>query len=102
MPRAFVGDDWTTTVGPAYGGFPATDNGCDDQRFLVRWRSTGSAVLAGALNKLGSAAEQVSGKSGWMNLSGCSTPAFRLASPADDGGTLVDVVVEVRQYWVAV
>ena len=98
MPRAFVGDDWTATFGPD-ARFPSTDHGCHDQRFLVRWRSTGMAVQAAALDELGTAPEQVEGESGWMDLTGCSTPAFKLAGPNDDGGNLVDVVVEVRQYW---
>jgi hypothetical protein len=102
MTRAFVGENWTAASGPNYDVFPATMNGCDSQRFLVRWRSAGVAVQAAAVDAIGSAYKQVSGESGWMDLSGCYTPAFRLAEPTESGSTLVDVVVEVQQYRPAV
>ncbi|TFV86437.1 hypothetical protein [Blastococcus sp. CT_GayMR16] len=102
--RAFEGDEWTTASGPDYESFPATMNGCDEQRFLVRWRVVVDAVdvEAAASDVLGDAWKQVSGNEGWMDLDGCYSPSFRLAADTVDGSSLVDVAVEVQQYWPAV
>jgi hypothetical protein len=108
LPRAFVESDqgWTTTVGPNAQPFPATMNGCDDGRFLVRWRAVdeGVDVLAGEARLDGQGAvegqvwKQAAGHSGWMDIDGCYAPVFRMASALSDGTNLADVTVEVQEY----
>ena len=102
QPWAFT-DQWITAAGPDYGEFPATMNGCDNQRFLVRWRvlTEGVDVRAAMVDTIGGVWKQTSGHAGWMDLDGCYAPGFQLAGPTDHGSTLVDVGVEVQQYWPA-
>lgn len=99
MPRAFT-DQWSTAAGPEYDDFPATMNGCADQRFLVRWRVVDDEVevRAAMVDTVGGVWKQTSGNAGWMDLNGCYAPGFQLAGPTSDGSTLVDVAVEVQQY----
>ena len=102
LPRAFT-DQWSLAAGPSYDEFPATMNGCNDQRFLVRWRvvDEGVDVRAAMVDTVGGVWKQTSGHAGWMDLDGCYTPGFQLVGPTDAGSTLVDVAVEVQQYWPA-
>jgi hypothetical protein len=82
-------------------GFPATMNGCSQQRFYVRWRSLDptaevEATWAGSDGSL-IESKVVRGTAGWQSNFGCSQPAFRLHS---SGGrsTLTDVVVDVQRW----
>jgi serine/threonine protein kinase len=101
-PRAFD-TDWTDLPGADYTDFPSTMNGCDNQRFLVRWRvldeeATITAIWADDAN---TEHERVLGSAGWFDLDGCEHPAIHLAQGAN-GSTLSDVAVSVQQYWPAV
>lgn len=108
LPRAFVqaDEEWTVTVGPNATPFPATMNGCDDGRFLVRWRAVddGVNVIAAAgrpddqMGVDGPVLKQASGHSGWMDLDGCYAPVFRMEAPLSSGQNLEDVTVEVQEY----
>lgn len=101
-PRAFD-STWTDIPGPDYTAFPSTMNGCDDQRFLVRWRvlDDGATVTAVWADDADNEHGRVVGSAGWFDLDGCEHPAIRLAQGAN-GSTLSDVAVSVQQYWPAV
>jgi hypothetical protein len=94
--RVFTGGkQWQTLE-----DFPATMNGCDEQRFHVRWRSLDPTadVEATWLNYDGSVENKaVRGSAGWQSSFGCSQPAFRLHS-SGNGSTLTDVVVDVQRW----
>jgi hypothetical protein len=107
MPRAFSGTGWTALSGPSWSRFPSTMNGCDDQRFLVRWRavSHNAQVAARWVNSgealptpdvTGTAGKQVIANAGWMDVDGCQTPQVRLVRDSS-GSTLTDVTVDVQQ-----
>jgi hypothetical protein len=107
LPRAFTGNAWTTVSGPSWSRFPSTMNGCDDQRFLVRWRavSHNAQVAARWVNSgealptpdvTGTAGKQVIANAGWMDVDGCQTPQVRLVRDSS-GSTLTDVTVDVQQ-----
>jgi hypothetical protein len=107
LPRAFAGDGtWTVTVGPNASPFPATMNGCNDGRFLVRWRAVddgvdvlaGEARIDGQGNLDGSPWKQVNAHSGWMDIDQCYAPVFRMAGALADGTNLADVTVQVQEY----
>ena len=95
--RAFAGTQWSTVT-----DFPATMNGCNQQRFYIRWRSLNSSAAIRAtfvsspddivLNK------PVTGTAGWQSGYGCGQPAFLLPGTGSDGSTLADLVVEY-QVW---
>lgn len=72
--RAFP-SDWSPAPGPAQSKFPSTMNGCNNQRFLVRWRTLNpnATVIATDMDAAGRPGKQVSGSSGWMDLDGCRT-----------------------------
>jgi hypothetical protein len=101
LPRAFT-NQLTEVSGPNYESFPATMNGCDQQRFLVRWRvvSEGIDVHALAVDTVGGVVAVADGRSGWMDLDGCHIPAFEFAG-SSLGSNLTDVTVEVQHYWVS-
>ena len=95
--RIFRGDKgWQTLY-----RFPATMNGCGQQRFYVRWRSLDPSadVEATWLSGDGSVllTKSVRGSAGWQSNDGCSQPAFRLRS-SGSRSTLDDVVVDVRRW----
>lgn len=108
LPRAFVEADqsWTVAVGPNATSFPATMNGCDDGRFLVRWRAvdSGVSVIAaagrpdGQMGVEGPVLKQASGPSGWMDIDGCYAPVFRMGAALNNGQNLEDVTVQVQEY----
>jgi hypothetical protein len=81
--------------------FPATMNGCDQQRFYVRWRSLdpSAEVEATWLSYNGSIvlSKAVRGSAGWQSSDGCSQPGFRLRSSGSES-TLMDVVVDVQRW----
>jgi hypothetical protein len=81
--------------------FPATMNGCDQQRFYIRWRSLDptAEVEATWVSSDGSEIENkaVRGSAGWQSNYGCSQPAFRLRK-SGSGSTLDDVVVDVQRW----
>ena len=81
--------------------FPATMNGCDQQRFYVRWRSLDptAEVEATWVSSDGSRIEDktVRGTAGWQANYGCSQPAFRLRK-SGSRSTLDDVVVDVQRW----
>ena len=81
--------------------FPATTDGCDQQRFYVRWRSLDPAAQVDAtwVSSDGSEIENkaVRGSAGWQSNDGCSKPAFRLHS-SGGGSSLDDVVVDVQRW----
>lgn len=97
--RAFEGTKWATVT-----DFPATMNGCDQQRFYIRWRSLNpsAAIQATFVSSPDDIVldAPVTGTAGWQSGYGCGQPAFRLSSTASDGSTLADVVVEY-QVWTA-
>lgn len=102
-PRAFLGDEWTAVVGADRDRFPATMNGCDQQRFLVRWRAVNDTAEVEARWQQQDVVfgEPVVANEGWFDLDGCSAPEFRLRSTQDES-TLTDVTVEVQQWVPAV
>ena len=65
--RATVAD-WTPAKGPDNGDFPTTVNGCDVQRFLVRWRAHDdqARIEARWINAAGIPGQSVSGHVGWL------------------------------------
>lgn len=95
--RAFP-SDWSPAPGPYHSKFPSTMNGCNNQRFLVRWRTLNpnATVIATDMDAAGRTGKQVSGSSGWMDLDGCRTPAFQFESSTDPS-TLSDVTIAVQQ-----
>ncbi|MFC9355159.1 protein kinase [Rhodococcus sp. NPDC057014] len=96
--RAFA-DQWSTAPGPGHGRFPATMNGCNNHRFLVRWRvvNPNATVIATNLNAVDSPGEQVTGTAGWMDLDGCHTPAFQF-SASTNASNLTDVAIAIAQW----
>lgn len=99
LPRYFTDSPWAKAPGPDYAAFPATMNGCDSSRFLVRWRAVNdnSQLVATYVDAVGTPGMQVTGNAGWMDLDQCHTPAFQLLENAD-GSTLTDVTITVQQY----
>ncbi|KNX35893.1 hypothetical protein VV01_21745 [Luteipulveratus halotolerans] len=74
-------------------------NGCDTQRFLVRWRAADDVTVSASW--FHATAEDVAGevsrgRRGWMILDGCQVPRMRLDEAAN-GSTLTDLAVEVQQ-----
>lgn len=96
--RAFTGGDYSTIY-----GFGNTMNGCDRQRFLVRWRPLNANMRVEAVHgympddATYPASPPTTGVAGWMSMSACEQPGFRVLS-SGDGSTLTDVIVEV-QIW---
>lgn len=78
--RAFP-DTWTATAGSSADqyNFPATMNGCDQQRFLVRWRvvDSGGVVDASSAYIDGQPDQLLIGSAGWFDVDGCTHPEFR-------------------------
>ncbi len=97
--RATVAD-WTPAKGPDNGDFPTTVNGCDVQRFLVRWRANDdqARIEARWINAAGIPGQSVSGHVGWFDLDGCTTPQFRFIT-SDGVATRSSVSVSVQQYF---
>ena len=98
-PRAFTGTAWTAVSGPNGEAFPSTMNGCDNQRFLVRWRAVNStAQVAARWGQSGvNFGQPILANAGWLDLDGCARPEFQLQ--ADPGGsTLTDVTVRVQRW----
>ena len=99
--RATVAD-WTPAKGPDNGDFPSTVNGCDIQRFLVRWRANDdqARIEARWINAAGIPGQPVAGHAGWFDLDGCTTPQFRFVT-SDGIATRSSVSVSVQQYFPA-
>jgi hypothetical protein len=80
-------------------------NGCDLQRFYIRWRSVNtSATVEVTFLSTGDEivlGNPVAGAAGWMSGYGCGQPGFRLKQSSDTS-TLTDVAVEVQRWEVAV
>ena len=88
-------------------GFPATMNGCAQQRFYLRWRpldenaqiqATWTYNGTGTIEPDGG---EATGKSGWMSSYGCTVPAFAVVGHdtyTGPGNPITDVVVEL-QVW---
>lgn len=101
--RAFEGEEWSTIF-----EYPATMNGCDMQRFYVRWRSVNPAAIVEAA--LLTSTDEIllvgpaRGGVGWMTSYGCGQPAFRMIGTVDTANesNLTDVVVEVQQWEISV
>ncbi len=93
-PRAFP-NSWTPPAGPDGGRFPSTMNGCDTQRFLVRWHVQGAQVKAVWADAAGDRHDQVTGSNGWFDLDSCGYPEFQALA---GGGGIADVSVDVQQY----
>ncbi|WP_188941427.1 hypothetical protein [Nakamurella endophytica] len=85
--------------GPDGGRFPSTMNGCDTQRFLVRWQaqSTGPSIRAGSVDAAGDAGPSVTGNGGWMDVDSCQTPTLEMVAEPGSG-TIADVDVQVQQW----
>lgn len=97
--RAFD-ESWSEVSGPDHEPFPATMNGCDQTKTLVRWRVSSEGTVrsswrdsSGTPEATGDAA---SGTAGWMVLDGCQTPVFKHIG--FNSGTLSDLAVSVQQY----
>ncbi len=93
--RAFTGGEYATI-----NDYPHTMNGCNNQRFHVRWRALNEEAVVEATygydpNNTQMAEPPVRGRAGWLATHGCAQPGFRLISAG--GSTLTDVVVEVQQ-----
>ncbi|WP_157411647.1 hypothetical protein [Actinoplanes rectilineatus] len=101
--RAFTGQ-WSSVCGSdaCTNPYPATMNGCSNQRFLVRWRSLNDPVLFAYGEVTGSVDTVVedrlneAAQKGWAELAGCSWPLWQY--PPGHPSTLGDVVVGV-QHW---
>lgn len=93
--RAFSGQ-WTQVPGSDGQRFPSTMNGCDLQRFLVRWRSVGGAqVDVGLADAADAAGQTVTDTAGWMAFDGCEHPQVRFHG---DTNGLTDVTISVQRY----
>ncbi len=108
--RAFTGQ-WRPLAGP--GGeenYPATMNGCDQQRFLLRYRvlNESTTVIPGwthsppANNPAAPEQTLTPAHSGWLALDGCQVPMFTFDATNASSANLVDVAVEVQRYTAAV
>jgi hypothetical protein len=97
--RATVAD-WAPAKGPDNGDFPTTVNGCNAQRFLVRWRANDdqARIEARWINAAGISGQSVSGHAGWFDLDGCTTPQFRFIT-SDGVATRSSVNVSVQRYF---
>lgn len=105
--RAFTGE-WTPVAGVASDNyrFPASQNGCDQGLFLVRWRNiedTDTAIRYGVITGVASTnppiaqpSEPQIGRAGWLVLDGCQTPEVSMLSRGANGATLTNLVVEVE------
>jgi hypothetical protein len=104
--RAFTGS-WSSLCGEEAcpHRYPATMNGCANQRFLIRWRSLGGPVLFAygeVTGDVGTIADQQLAKPtdrGWAELTGCSWPLWQYVAQ-DNGSNLGDIAVAV-QHWQA-
>ncbi len=98
---AVVGD-WTPASGADNGLFPSTVNGCQLQRFLVRWRAVEdqARIEAHWANAAGIPGASVTGHAGWFDLDGCTTPQFRFVA-SDGVSTRSAVAVAVQEYFPA-
>lgn len=96
--RAFP-SEWSAAPGPNQSRFPSTMNGCNNQRFLVRWRALNPnvAVIATDMDAANRPGDEVTGSSGWMDLDGCRKPAFQVDSRTNPN-TLSDISIAVRQF----
>lgn len=93
--RAFSGQ-WTPVSGSDGQRFPSTMNGCDLQRFLVRWRSiSGAQVDVGLADAAGGDGQSVTDTSGWMAFDGCEHPQVRFHG---DTNELTDAAISVQRY----
>ncbi|MCW6005853.1 hypothetical protein K1W54_14880 [Micromonospora sp. CPCC 205371] len=85
--------------GPAVvNGFPVTMNGCDHQRFFVRWRTLGGQRVSAEVVStpdLISIANAAEGNAGWIASHGCGQPCWTNAAVSQ----IVDVYVS-WQRWV--
>lgn len=106
-PRAFGGPGaggdpsaGTRLAGPGNKKFPATMNGCNNQRFLVRWRAVNDGALIDAywLDAVGRPRQIVTATAGWMAVGGCETPTFHYSDQNTGPGNLSDVAVDVQQW----
>ena len=103
ITRAFTGQ-WTSVCGSntCNDPYPATMNGCANQRFLIRWRSLNDPVLFAygeVTGDIGTIAEKQltePATQGWAELTGCSWPLWQYT----DGhpSTLGDITVAVQQW----
>ncbi|WP_207843031.1 DUF2510 domain-containing protein [Williamsia soli] len=96
--RAFENQE-TPIPGPDFSTFPATMNGCDNQRFLVRWRvlNPNATVVASLADANGTAVNNATGSSGRMDSDGCLTPQFEFAE-SSDASNLTDIAVSVQRW----
>ncbi|MEU4426192.1 hypothetical protein AB0F81_36695 [Actinoplanes sp. NPDC024001] len=81
--------------------YPATMNGCANQRFLLRWRSNGGEKLTFAhgtmAGDIGTLAEEQLTEPvsiGWAELHGCGWPLWKHSDP----NGVTDVTVSVQQW----
>ena len=72
-------------------------NGCDDQRFLVRWRAIGvdAQIDAGLADAADNTTDVTTDTSGWMAFDGCEHPQVRFHGNTSE---LTDVAVSVQRY----
>jgi len=94
-----VADDVHHPPGGRPEQFPSTTNGCDNQRFLLRWRSVSSdADVAARWNQSDvKSGSPTAGEGGGFDLDGCARPEVRLENTKPGGSTLTDVAVRVQR-----
>lgn len=113
--RAF-GGQWSAATGSEADGyrFPATQNGCDNQMFLIRWRAVGATAGQDITaswtypSDVGATPDQVTqvegdksvtGEAGWIALGGCEVPVWTLAPAGAESHNLRDIAVAVQQWY---
>jgi hypothetical protein len=87
--------------------YPATMNGCGNQRFLIRWRSIsgvpvrfGCGTVAGDIGTIVEDELPVPAERGWAELHGCGWPLWQYIEQ-DGGGHLGDIAVALQQWTAA-
>ncbi|GIE25971.1 hypothetical protein Ahu01nite_090730 [Winogradskya humida] len=99
-----VSGTWTSLCGDPVcePRFPATMNGCGNQRFLLRWRTVGNTTVdfgdGTVAADIGTLADEQLAEptnTGWAELHGCGWPLWRTH---DAPNNLVDIAVTLQQW----
>lgn len=104
--RVFCGEWRSLSPDDPDDPYPATMNGCANQRFLIRWRSIGGApvrfgcgTVAGNIGTIVENELSAPAVCGWAELHGCGWPLWQFVEQKN-GGNLGDIAVAV-QSWIA-
>lgn len=97
--RVFEGGDPVPVDGETGGAFPASQNNCGTEAYLVTFRAVddGARVDAQLVNAVGETADADVLTDGWMLATNCVTPSFAFDS-SENGGTLTEVAYSVHRY----